>query len=97
LPPDDENGVRSITTIQIKLKNFADAKVVADRLRAAFAPNMYSVRTWEQKQGPLLAAVDVESTILNVLLFMIIAVAGFGIMAIFFMIFVVKAGVIGLL
>lgn len=97
-PPDDlENGVRSITSIQIKLKNFADAKLVADRLQAAFPPGFYQVRTWEQKQGPLLAAVDVESTILNVLLFMIIAVAGFGILAIFFMIVVEKTRDIGIL
>ncbi len=98
VPPNDiENGVRSITTIQIKLKDFANAEVVTDRLRAAFPPNMYQVRTWEQKQGPLLAAVDVESTILNVLLFMIIAVAGFGILAIFFMIVVEKTRDIGIL
>src|SRR5262245_33169633 len=97
VPPDDPNGVRYITTIQIKLKDFADAKVVAEKLRAAFPPNMYSVRTWEQKKGPLLAAVDVESTILNVLLFMIIAVAGFGILAIFFMIVVEKTRDIGIL
>jgi len=97
-PPDDlVNGVRSITSIQIKLKNFADAKIVADRLQAAFQPGFYQVRTWEQKQGPLLAAVDVESTILNVLLFMIIAVAGFGILAIFFMIVVEKTRDIGIL
>ena len=98
VPPNDiENGVRSITTIQIKLKDFANAEVVTDRLRAAFPPNMYQVRTWEQKQGPLLAAVDVESTILNVLLFMIIAVAGFGILAIFSMIVVEKTRDIGIL
>jgi lipoprotein-releasing system permease protein len=97
VPPDDPHGVRSITTIQIKLKDFADARVVAEKLRSAFPPNMYSVRTWEQKQGPLLAAVDVESTILNVLLFMIIAVAGFGILAIFFMIVVEKTRDIGIL
>ncbi len=97
-PPNDlVNGVRSITSIQIKLKNFADAKIVADRLQAAFPPGFYQVRTWEQKQGPLLAAVDVESTILNVLLFMIIAVAGFGILAIFFMIVVEKTRDIGIL
>ncbi|HEY2251335.1 MAG TPA: FtsX-like permease family protein [Planctomycetaceae bacterium] len=97
-PPDDlVNGVRSITSIQIKLKNFNDAKVVADRLQAAFPPGFYQVRTWEQKQGPLLAAVDVEATILNVLLFMIIAVAGFGILAIFFMIVVEKTRDIGIL
>ncbi|HLJ11629.1 MAG TPA: FtsX-like permease family protein, partial [Planctomycetaceae bacterium] len=91
------SGVKSVTTIQIKLKDFADAKIVADKLRAVFPPNVYQVRTWEQKQGPLLAAVDVESTILNVLLFMIIAVAGFGILAIFFMIVVEKTRDIGIL
>jgi lipoprotein-releasing system permease protein len=94
---DPGTGTKSITAIQIKLKNFADAKIVAERLQAAFPPGFYQVRTWEQKQGPLLAAVDVESTILNVLLFMIIAVAGFGILAIFFMIVVEKTRDIGIL
>ncbi|MFN0052450.1 MAG: ABC transporter permease [Planctomycetales bacterium] len=91
------NGTRSITTIQIKLKNYADADKVVERLRGVFSPGMYSVRTWEQKQGPLLAAVEVESAILNVLLFMIIAVAGFGILAIFFMIVVEKTRDIGIM
>jgi lipoprotein-releasing system permease protein len=94
---DPESDVRAITTIQIKLKNYADADLVVDRLRSVFPPNMYSVRTWEQKQGPLLAAVEVESAILNVLLFLIIAVAGFGILAIFFMIVVEKTRDIGIL
>lgn len=93
----DPAGVKSVTTIQIKLKDFADAKTVSDRLRAVFPSHVFSIRTWEQKQGPLLAAVDVESTILNVLLFMIIAVAGFGILAIFFMIVVEKTRDIGIL
>ena len=39
----------------------------------------------------------IESTILNVLLFLIIAVAGFGILAIFFMIVVEKTRDIGIL
>jgi lipoprotein-releasing system permease protein len=90
-------GSRAITSIQIKLKNFADAEEVCERLRAAFPPGLYTVRTWEQKQGPLLAAVEVESAILNVLLFLIIAVAGFGILAIFFMIVVEKTRDIGIL
>lgn len=94
---DPDSGKKAITAIQIKLKNFADAKIVAEKLQAAFPPGFYQVRTWEQKQGPLLAAVDVESTILNVLLFMIIAVAGFGILAIFFMIVVEKTRDIGIL
>jgi len=91
------SGDRAITSIQIKLKDYRDAEEVVDRLRAAFPPGMYSIRTWEQKQGPLLAAVDVEAAILNVLLFLIITVAGFGILAIFFMIVVEKTRDIGIL
>jgi lipoprotein-releasing system permease protein len=91
------DGTKSITTIQIKLKNYADAGKVTERLREAFSPSMYRVSTWEQKQGPLLQAVEVEAAILNVLLFLIIAVAGFGILAIFFMIVVEKTRDIGIL
>ena len=94
---DPTTGIRSITSIQIKLKDYADSDEVVKRLKAAFPPGIYSVRTWEQKQGPLLAAVEVESAILNVLLFLIIAVAGFGILAIFYMIVVEKTRDIGIL
>ena len=48
-------------------------------------------------QGPLLAAVQMETTLLNLLLFLIIAVAGFGILATFFMIVVEKTKDIGIL
>jgi len=44
-----------------------------------------------------LAAVQMETTILNILLFLIIAVAGFGILATFFMIVVEKTRDIGIL
>lgn len=94
---DPTTGMRSITSIQIRLKDFGESETVVEKLRAVFPPGIYSVRTWEQKQGPLLAAVDVESAILNVLLFLIIAVAGFGILAIFFMIVVEKTRDIGIL
>jgi lipoprotein-releasing system permease protein len=94
---DPATGERAITSIQIKLKDYQHADEVVERLKAAFPPGMYSVRTWEQKQGPLLAAVEVESAILNVLLFLIITVAGFGILAIFFMIVVEKTRDIGIL
>src|SRR5205814_1095644 len=60
-------------------------------------PMYFRVSTWEQKQGPLLAAVSIEQSILNILLFFIIAVAGFGILAIFFMIVVEKTRDIGIL
>lgn len=90
-------GVGAVTTIQIRLKNYDDADEVVRRLRAAFPPGIVSVNTWEKKQGLLLSAVEVETAILNVLLFMIIAVAGFGILAIFFMIVVEKTRDIGIL
>ena len=65
--------------------------------RGASRPQLYGVCTWRDKQGPLLAAVQMETAILNVLLFLIIAVAGFGILAIFFMIVVEKTRDIGIL
>ncbi|MEQ9406688.1 MAG: FtsX-like permease family protein [Fuerstiella sp.] len=90
-------GVDAVTSIQIRLHSYDDAEEVAKRLRAAFPPGVVTVSTWEAKQGLLLSAVEVETAILNVLLFMIITVAGFGILAIFFMIVVEKTRDIGIL
>ncbi len=88
----------AITSIQLKLKNYErDHEEVVKRLKATFPPDKVAVRTWEAKQGPLLEAVEVEAAILNVLLFLIIAVAGFGILAIFYMIVVEKTRDIGIL
>lgn len=87
----------AVTTLKIRLKDYEDAPIVVSQLQNAFPPHLFTVRTWEQKQGPLLAAVDIEAAILNVLLFLIIAVAGFGILAIFYMIVVEKTRDIGIL
>ncbi len=92
-----QSGERFVTSIQIKLKNEADGETVRDLLRGAFDPQLYNIQTWRDKQGPLLAAVQMETLILHVLLFLIIAVAGFGILAIFFMIVVEKTKDIGIL
>ncbi len=86
-----------VNSIQIKLKPGVDGAMVRDKLRAAFPPELYGIYTWRDKQGPLLAAVHMETAILNVLLFFIIAVAGFGILAIFLMIVVEKTRDIGIL
>ncbi|MHB1034780.1 MAG: ABC transporter permease [Pirellulales bacterium] len=94
---DDATGVFRATSIQIKLKDGVDGNQVRDELRAAFTPELYGIYTWRDKQGPLLAAVDMETAILNILLFLIIAVAGFGILAIFYMIVVEKTRDIGIL
>jgi lipoprotein-releasing system permease protein len=87
----------AITSIQIKLKDYADADLVVEKLKAAFLPGMVTVRTWESRQELLLSAVEMETAILNLLLFLIIAVAGFGILAIFYMIVVEKTRDIGIL
>ena len=87
------------TAIQIKLKNYEkDKKLVTDEMRKIFVPQSgISVDTWEGRQGPLLAAIDVERSILNLLLFMIVGVAGFSILAIFTMIVSEKYRDIGIL
>ncbi len=85
-----------VTSIQIRLKDERDKSAVVKRLKELFRDTL-QVNTWEDKQGPLLAAISVEKGILNVLLFMIIAVAGFGILAIFSMIVVEKTRDIGIL
>jgi lipoprotein-releasing system permease protein len=94
---DPTTKVGYVNSIQIKLKNERDGALVRDKLRQAFAGEVYSIQTWRDKQGPLLAAVSMETSILNLLLFMIIAVAGFGILAIFYMIVVEKTRDIGIL
>jgi lipoprotein-releasing system permease protein len=96
---DPTTQARSVTTIQLKLAEGADLNAVRDALRRRFPPNIYAynIQTWRDMQGPLLAAVRLETTILNILLFLIIAVAGFGILATFFMIVVEKTRDIGTL
>jgi lipoprotein-releasing system permease protein len=89
----------AVTSLQIKLRPGADLQAVRDRLRDRFPAQVfpYRIQTWKDMQGPLLAAVQMETTILNILLFLIIAVAGFGILATFFMIVVEKTRDIGIL
>jgi lipoprotein-releasing system permease protein len=88
-----------VSCIQIKLKeNVTDTKAVVARLKSLFSdqPPLHIV-TWEEKQGPILKAIAIERGILNVLLFMIVGVAGFGILAIFSMIVAEKTKDIGIL
>jgi lipoprotein-releasing system permease protein len=96
---DPQTGVRSVTSIQIRLRPGADLNAARDALIRRFPADQfaYRIQTWRDMQGPLLAAVQMETTILNILLFLIIAVAGFGILATFFMIVVEKTRDIGVL
>ena len=92
-----------VTHIQIRLKDeskqsFAYVKDhVTPELRTLFNPYEARVLTWQEHQGPLLAAIDIERGILNLLLFMIVGVAGFSILAIFTMIVSEKYRDIGIL
>ena len=86
------------TALQIKLKDYdKDKAFVTAELRKLFPYPDIRVATWEEHQGPLLAAIDVERGILNLLLFMIVGVAGFSILAIFTMIVSEKYRDIGIL
>src|SRR5262245_16436404 len=87
-----------VTSIQIKLRDYNEAKAVVAGLRRLFPDERaFTIETWEDKQSPLLQAISIEKGILNVLLFLIIAVAGFGILAIFFMIVAEKTRDISIL
>lgn len=86
-----------VNQIQIKVRPGVDLDEACDRLRKVFDPYIYDVLTWKDRQIALLQAVEVEIAILNVLLFMIIAVSGFGILAIFFMVVIDKTRDIGIL
>lgn len=96
---DPATGNSTVSAIQIRLKEGADTAAIRDKLIKRFPPEHYPyvIQTWQDTQRPLLSAVNLEVTILNILLFLIIAVAGFGILATFFMIVVEKTKDIGIL
>jgi len=94
---DAETGTYTTTQILIKVKPGVDIKTVKDKLRKFFPSSRYSINTWQENQKSLLDAVATELAMLNVLLFLIFAVAGFGILAIFYMIVVEKQKDIGIL
>jgi lipoprotein-releasing system permease protein len=90
-------GVGWVNAIAIKVKPGVNIDTVRDKLQNAFNPAVYNICTWRDRQMAILNAVEMETAILNLLLFMIIAVAGFGILAIFYMIVVEKTRDIGVL
>ena len=96
---DPVTGYASSSSIRIKLKPGVDLNEAKASLLTFFSPDVcpYVIQTWQDTQRPLLSAVNLELTILNILLFLIIAVAGFGILATFFMIVVEKTKDIGIL
>jgi lipoprotein-releasing system permease protein len=92
------------STIQVRLKDdvrnnsIAVNNHIVPQLQSQFHPmDGGRVVSWQQHQGPLLAAIDIERGILNLLLFMIVGVAGFSVLAIFTMIVTEKFRDIGIL
>lgn len=88
--------------IQIKLTPEAGhpitaKNVVVPQLQRLFDAREVRVETWQDKQAVLLSAIEVERGLLNFLLFMIVGVAGFGILAIFTMIVTEKYRDIGIM
>jgi lipoprotein-releasing system permease protein len=94
---DPTTKIANFNAIQIRLNPGVDLNMVRDLLRDGFPAQVFKISSWRDKEGALLAAVQMETAVLNVLLFLIIAVAGFGILAIFFMIVVEKTRDIGIL
>ena len=96
VPLEDLQRIRGmdnrVNAVQIKLKDGVrkDSRYVHQQfvpsLQAMMPMPEARVQSWEQQQGPLLSAIDIERTILNILLFLIVGVAGFGVLAIFSMI-----------
>ena len=94
-----DDGTKMATQLLIKAKPGVKIEDLRDRLRNAeeFPEQLFEIETWRDQQVTTLAAVEMELSILNVLLFLSICVAGFGILAIFFMIVVEKTRDVGIL
>lgn len=92
-----------VNAVQIRLKDDirdnseAVNREVVGPVQSIFDPTEARVASWQQHQGPLLSAIDIERGILNLLLFMIVGVAGFSVLAIFAMIVAEKYRDIGIM
>lgn len=93
-----------VNTVQIRLTPEAAADpvlvhtVIIPELQKLFGREVGTqVVSWRQHQGALLEAIDIERGILNLLLFMIVGVSGFSVLAIFTMIVSEKYRDIGVL
>jgi lipoprotein-releasing system permease protein len=94
---DPDSGSFTVTHILIKAKPGVDLNLLRDRLRKELPRTRYSITTWQDDTKQMLDAFATELAMINVLLFLIFAVAGFGILAIFYMIVIEKQKDIGIL
>ena len=86
----------SVTAISVKLDDYKHAQDIRDRLQEFFGFDYY-VQTWEDARSTFLKAVALEKRVMAFILFFIIIVAGFNILAILTMIVFEKAKDIGIL
>jgi lipoprotein-releasing system permease protein len=107
VPLDDLQRLRGMgdkaNVLQIRLtadvrenSKLVHSLVVPEAQKVMPAPEAHA-ESWWQQQGSLLSAIDIERGLLNLLLFLIIGVAGFGVLAIFSMIVKEKYRDIGVL
>lgn len=86
----------SVTGISIKLDDYRYANEVRDKLQATLGFEYY-VQTWEDARKTFLTAVMMERRVMAFILFFIIVVAGFNILAILTMVVLEKSKDIGIL
>ncbi|MFQ5714530.1 MAG: FtsX-like permease family protein [Candidatus Scalinduaceae bacterium] len=86
----------SVTAISVKLDDYKNAPLVRDRLQRDLGIGFY-VQTWEDARETFLKAVALERRVMAFILFFIIIVAGFNILAILTMIVFEKSKDIGIL
>lgn len=86
----------AVTGISVKLDDYRHANQVRDELQAALGFEYY-VQTWEDARKTFLVAVMMERRVMAFILFFIIVVAGFNILAILTMIVLEKSKDIGIL
>ena len=86
----------AVTGISVKLDDYRYANQVRDQLQAALGFEYY-VQTWEDARKTFLTAVMMERRVMAFILFFIIVVAGFNILAILTMIVLEKSKDIGVL
>lgn len=82
--------------LRVKIRNYDDAEKVADRIRASLKGS-YGLFTWQSEKAVLLQAVAVERTLTGVIMFFIVVMAAFSILAILSMLVTEKTRDIGIL
>ena len=86
----------SVTAISVRLDDYKNAPFVRDLLQKELGFGFF-VQTWEEARGTFLKAVALEKRVMAFILFFIIIVAGFNILAILTMIVFEKSKDIGIL